>query len=86
MGDRWRLGLVERSVLEAMEEFGARGPDRPHLKCSRFAQFLPDERGITRRYSDDALCTPRSRGCCTSRSSTSTVTTEAPMIRPHLRK
>jgi len=57
MGDRWRLGLVERSVLEAMDEFGARGPDRPHMKCSRFVQFLAHERGITRRYSYDALCT-----------------------------
>ena len=57
MGDRWRLGLVERSVLEAMDELGARGPDRPHLKCSRFVKFLADERGITPRYSFDALCT-----------------------------
>jgi hypothetical protein len=30
MGDRWRLDLVERSVLEAMDEFGAQ-PDRPHM-------------------------------------------------------
>jgi hypothetical protein len=57
MIDRWRLGLVERSVLEAMDDLGASGPDRPYIKCSRFVQFLADERAITPRYGFDALCT-----------------------------
>jgi hypothetical protein len=56
MSDRWNLGVVELSVLEAMDALGARGPDRPYLKCSNFVQFLADERAITPRYSYDALC------------------------------
>jgi DNA gyrase/topoisomerase IV subunit A len=56
VADHWRLGLVERSVLETMDHLGAR-PDRPHVKCARIVQRLADELGVSPRYGYDSLCT-----------------------------
>lgn len=55
MSDHWRLGVVERSVLEALDAMDAR-PDRPHRKCARIVHQLADELGVSPRYGYDALC------------------------------
>jgi DNA gyrase/topoisomerase IV subunit A len=56
MPDRWRVGAVERAVLEALDELGAR-PDRPHVKCARVVRRLAVEHGVSPRYGYAALCT-----------------------------
>ena len=55
MTDRTGLGVVEISVLEALDELGAR-PELPYVKCARVLQLLTDEHGVSPRYGYDALC------------------------------
>ena len=55
MPDQWRLGLVERSVLEALDRGGAR-PDRQHRKSANTVGVLEKEFGVSPRYGYDALC------------------------------
>jgi len=55
MSEHWRLGAVERAVLETLDELGARH-DRPHVKCARVVQALAAGRGVSPRYGYDALC------------------------------
>jgi DNA gyrase subunit A len=54
--ERPDLGIVERAVLEALDQLGARR-DGPHVKCARIVQALADEHGVSPRYGYDALCT-----------------------------
>jgi DNA gyrase subunit A len=56
MPEHWRLGVVERHVLEALDRIGA-GPDRPHRRCADIVQVLADEFGVNPRYGYDSLCT-----------------------------
>jgi DNA gyrase subunit A len=55
VSERTGLGVVEVSVLEALDELGAR-PERPYVKCARVVQLLADEHGVSPRYGYDALC------------------------------
>jgi DNA gyrase/topoisomerase IV subunit A len=55
MPDHWRLGVVERAVLETLDNLGAQ-PDRPHVKSIRVVRRLTDERGVSPRYGYDSLC------------------------------
>src|SRR5262245_10979478 len=56
MSDHWRVGVVERAVLETLDDVGAR-PDGPHRKCASVVRRLAEERGVHPRYGYDALCT-----------------------------
>ena len=55
MSDHWRLGFVERAVLEALDRLGAR-PNQ-NVNCDRLVRDIAEMTGITPRYSYDALCT-----------------------------
>jgi DNA gyrase/topoisomerase IV subunit A len=54
--EHWRIGAVERAVLETLDELGAL-PDRPYAKCARVVGRMAHERGVSPRYGYDALCT-----------------------------
>ena len=56
MPDNYRLGVVERSVLEALDQIGARH-DRPHRKSANVVWVLERDFGVSPRYAYDALCT-----------------------------
>ena len=55
MADNFRLGVVERSVLEALDQIGARR-DRPHRKSANVVGVLARDFGVSPRYAYDALC------------------------------
>ena len=55
MPEHWRLGSVERSVLESFDQLGAR-PDRPHTKCAKVVDRVAQEFGVSPRYGYGALC------------------------------
>ncbi len=55
MPDHWRLGVVDRCVLEALDRIGAR-PDGHHRKCANVVDVLAEEFGVGPRYGYDALC------------------------------
>ena len=55
MPEHWRLGVVERSVLEAMDQLGLR-PDRLHRKCANIVHRAAEEFGVSTRYGYEALC------------------------------
>jgi DNA gyrase subunit A len=56
MPEHWRLGTVERSVLETLVEANAL-PNRPHRKCANLVGRMQSEHGIADRYTYDALST-----------------------------
>ena len=55
MPEYWRHGVVERAVLEAMDQLGARR-DGPHRKCGDIIGQAETDFGISRRFGYDALC------------------------------
>lgn len=55
VSDHWRLGVVERAVLEALDALEAR-PDRPHRKCANVVSRMAGG-GVSARYGYEALCT-----------------------------
>jgi DNA gyrase/topoisomerase IV subunit A len=56
MAERWRLGFVERSVLETLSDSDAL-PGRTHRKSANIVERIQSEHGIASRYAYDALCT-----------------------------
>src|SRR5437868_2563170 len=56
MPESWRLGVVERSVLEALAAADAL-PGRAHRKCANIVNRMNAELGVSPRYAYDALCT-----------------------------
>jgi DNA gyrase subunit A len=55
MPEHWRLGVVERSVLEALDQLGAR-PDGHHVKCAKTVRQLERELGVNPRFGYQSLC------------------------------
>jgi DNA gyrase/topoisomerase IV subunit A len=51
----WRRGVVERAVLEAMDQLGARR-DRPHPKRTDIIGLAVTDLGISHRFGCDAVC------------------------------
>jgi hypothetical protein len=56
MAESWRLGFVERSVLETLFDAEAL-PGRPHRKSANLVGRMQSEHGIASRFAYDALCT-----------------------------
>jgi DNA gyrase/topoisomerase IV subunit A len=56
VADNFRLGVVERSVLEALDQIGARH-DRIHRKSANVVGVLARDFGVSPRYAYDAICT-----------------------------
>jgi hypothetical protein len=55
VSDDWRLGFVERAVLEALDRLDTRPNQK--VNSARLVRDIAEMTGITARYSYNALCT-----------------------------